>query len=105
MSRKIKAKTLGKLVSRYVADFPSEAAGHLADADSEDCAELLGLLPGELAWKLLRSAPSARSRGWLMSCNEETLRRLIRHADPGGELPPDAEPAALGERAAALLVG
>lgn len=103
MPRKIKAKTLARLVSRYLRDFESEAAERLADAKAEEGAELLGLLPGERAWGVLRALPEQTARRWLACCAEDALVLLVRHADPDAQLDPGGDRAPLEQRALAIL--
>ena len=103
MSRKIKARTLATLISRYLADFPAEAAAQVADSGGDDGAELLGLLDAESAWKLSRRLPAATARAWLGGCGEETLRRMVEHVDPSSKATQDEDRDELEQRAVAIL--
>ncbi|MEZ5367130.1 MAG: hypothetical protein R2748_33530 [Bryobacterales bacterium] len=101
MARKIKAKTLARLIVRYLDDFGDEAAEAVAESQPDDGAELLGLLPPDHSWTLLRSLPVGDARAWLEHSDEETLRRLVLDAKP--DAPPDQDLPALTRQAIALL--
>ena len=103
MPRKIRAKTLAGLLSRYLTDFPGEAVEKLEDCDAEDGAELIGLLPRERAWALLKHLPPAAARRWMASCKDETLHGLVRQAAPDLKLDPGAERSVLEQAALANL--
>ena len=103
MARKIKARSLGKLLARYLDELPEAAAGHAADCDPEEGAELLELLSEDRAWRLLRLLPAAAARRWLEQAPDQGLRRLIRQASPQIPLPPDQDRQALEETAVNLL--
>jgi hypothetical protein len=103
VARKIKARSLGKLLARYLDERPEAAAGHVADCDPEEGAELLELLPEARAWSLLRRLPPSAARRWLEHSPDEGLRRLIRQASPQGPLPADQDRQALEAAAVNLL--
>ncbi|MEZ5403801.1 MAG: hypothetical protein R2729_29245 [Bryobacteraceae bacterium] len=81
--RKIQAKTLGRLLSAYLAGFPNQAAEDLREADPGEGAELLLLLPPGATWTVLREIGARPAREWLALCDDEMLRRLLREAPPG----------------------
>ena len=103
MARKIKAKTLAKLLVRYLDDFGEEAAETASESAPEDGAELLGLLPPDSGWALLRSLPGGVARAWLEHSDEETLSRLVRQAKP--DAPADQELPVLTRLALESLAG
>ena len=103
MSRKIKAKTLAGLLSRYMRDFPSEVAGRAESAEPDEGAELLQLLPPEQAWALMNRLPHATAREWLMSCGDDALLRLAQYGDPSGKHDAGSERAEIEKRAVAAL--
>jgi len=86
MARKIKAKTLVELVSRFVDEFPEEAADRVADADGRDGAELLEYLTADRALRVLRLLPEETCGRWLNLCEDETLIRLVRQTNPDARI-------------------
>ena len=103
MPRKIKARTLGRLVTRYLDESAKEAAGHVEDCDPLEGAEVLALLPEDRAWRLLRLLPGPSARRWLESCPDEGLQNLIRQARPDAPPVPEQERGGLEESALAIL--
>ena len=103
MARRIKAKSLGALLTRYVDGALSEAAEHVKDSEPYEGAELLAMLPEDRAWRLLRALPPVAARRWLASSSDDEVRRLIRRERPDAALPPEEDRKSLEEKAVAIL--
>ncbi|MEZ5355032.1 MAG: hypothetical protein R2762_20540 [Bryobacteraceae bacterium] len=100
--RRIQAKTLAKLVTRYVTAFPGEAVDIAQAAEPEDGAEALVLLPEHAAWTLLSGIDSRAAARWLLECDDDTLRRLTREPTSKSREILAAGGAALADRIAAF---